>query len=300
MRVLVTGASGYVGHAVLRALTGAGHGVLGLVHVAQPDPVDGVEWVRGDLLAPAGLRTAVADVDGVVHLAGLTRVRESFEQPERYYRLNVSGTVNLLECLGSGARMVFASTASVYGAPVGPIGEEAGFDPRNPYAATKVAAEQAIGWVARSGRIGAATLRIFNVSGAVAGRGDPDTSRILPRAVAVAAGRVSHVDIYGDGSAVRDFVHVADVASAFVRALEACAAGEHRVYNVGAVPASVAEVIAATERVTGRSVRVVHHDRHPGEVAEIRADVDRIRDELGWRPAHVSLDPMVADQWHSV
>jgi UDP-glucose 4-epimerase len=227
-----------------------------------------------------------------VHLAALTRVRESFQKPAVYFGANVTGTLNLVGALPD-VPVVFASTASVYGAPkTRPITEDAPLDPRNPYAASKVAAEQVVRWVSA----GSAVLRLFNVSGA----GDPDLTRVLPKAVAVAAGRASHVDVYGDGSAVRDFVHVDDVATAILLALESIQPDQHRVYNLGAVPATVAEIIAATERVTGRPVPVVTHEAHPGEVKEVRADTSRARTELGWQPVHSGLDSIVADQWAAV
>jgi UDP-glucose 4-epimerase len=300
MRVLVTGASGYVGNAIVRSLLAAGHTVRALAHLVHPPPVAGVEWRKGALLDPATLGSAVAGVEGVIHLAAATRVRESFEQPERYYRTNVIGTLNLLDRLAPGTRVVFASTASVYGAPANqPITEDTPFNPQNPYAATKAAAEDALAWIARTGRLSAATLRIFNISGAVDSRADTDTTRILPRAVLVAAGKLSHVDLYGTGSAIRDFVHVADVAEAFTLALEHVAPG-HRAYNVGAIPATVAEIITATEHITGHTVTLVHHDAHAGEVPELRADTTRIREELGWHPKHSTLDSLVADQWDAV
>jgi UDP-glucose 4-epimerase len=300
MRVLVTGASGYVGHATIRALLTAGHSVRALAHLVQPPPLPGVEWHRGALLDPTTLGSAVADIEGVVHLAAVTRVRESFEQPDRYYRTNVTGTLNLLDRLSPGTRFVLASTASVYGAPADqPITEDTPFDPQNPYAATKAVTEDALRWISQTGRVAASTLRIFNICGAVDGRADTDDTRILPRTVMVAAGQLSHVDVYGTGAAIRDFVHVSDVAAAITLALEHAAPG-HRAFNVGAVPASVTEIIATVERVTGRAVTLVHHDPHAGEAPELRADTTRIREDLGWLPKHTTLDTIVADQWDAV
>jgi UDP-glucose 4-epimerase len=287
--VLVTGASGYVGRSVVCNLAGTGHEVRAVVRKANTAPRHGIEWVTGDLLKSDTLPRFTNDIDAIVHLAALTRVRESFQKPADYLSVNVTGTLNLLRAL-PGVPVVFASTASVYGAPeIQPIGEDTPLDPQNPYAASKVAAEQVVRWASA----GSVVLRLFNVSGA----GDPDLTRVLPKAVAVAAGQASHVDVYGDGSAIRDFVHVDDVAAAVALAVREARPGRHRVYNLGAVPATVAEIIAATERVTGRPVPVVQHEAHPGEVKEVRADTTRARTELGWQPVHSGLDSIVADQW---
>nr|BFF01282.1 hypothetical protein GCM10020241_29570 [Streptoalloteichus tenebrarius] len=228
-------------------------------------------------------------------------MREALDQPARYYEVNVGGTVTLLKVLDRrpDARLVLASTATVYGAPRRqPVAEDAPTDPRNPYAASKLAAEQAVGWQAATGRLAAATLRIFNVAGACADRGDTDETRIITRACAVAAGRVPHLDVYGDGSAVRDLVHVADVAQAVGCALDACEPGTHQVFNVGATPASVREIVEAVNRTSGRAVHVVHHEPHPAEVPEPRADTTRLR-ALGWTPLRSDLADLVLDQWRA-
>jgi len=271
MRVLVTGARGYLGRTVVEQLRAAGHTPVAFA---------------GDI------RTAeVPPSDGVVHLAALGRVRESFEDPLAYYDVNVTGTLRLLRA--AAPRFVLASTAGVYGAPRHPvIAEDHPRAPANPYAATKAAAEDALAWTARAGGVAAVSLRLFNV----AGGGDRDETRVVTRACAVAAGRVPFLDVYGDGSAVRDFVHVRDAARAFVLALESAAPGRHEAYNVGATPASVAEVVAAAERVTGRPVAVRRRPAHPGETPELRADTAKLR-ALGWRPRESALDDLVRDQW---
>jgi UDP-glucose 4-epimerase len=277
VEVLVTGASGYLGRAVVRALTLAGHSV-------RP--------FAGDVREPV---EAVSGVDAVIHLAARTRVRDSFADPVGYYQVNVTGTVNLLAALPPGTPFVFASSASVYGTPDSqPISETCPLGPENPYAASKAAAESAIRWAVSS----AVTLRIFNLAGAVEGFGDPDPTRIIPRVVAAAAGTLSHVDINGPGTAIRDFVHVADAAAAFLLALAEPRPG-HRVYNLGAVPASVNEIIEAMQRIANSPVPVVHHPAHPGESPELRADTTLIRDELGWAPEHTTLDPLILSQWHA-
>ncbi|ONI81975.1 NAD-dependent dehydratase [Saccharothrix sp. ALI-22-I] len=275
MRVLVTGTTGYVGRVVLAELSVAGH---------TPIPFS------GDVRSPDGL-DGLGDVDAVVHLAALARVRESFDDPVRYYDVNVGGTVNLLR--SPPPRFVLASTAGMYGAVSGGgvIDEDCPRAPSNPYAASKAAAEDVLAWAAAAGRVSAVALRLFNV----AGGGDRDDTRVITRACGVAAGRLPPMEVFGDGSAVRDFVHVRDVARAFVTAVE-CGGEGYQALNVGATPAGVADVLASVERVTGRPVSVVRRPAHPGEVREQRADTTRLR-ALGWRPTCSDLDTLVRDQW---
>ncbi|MGM1061092.1 NAD-dependent epimerase/dehydratase family protein [Saccharothrix sp. Mg75] len=272
VRVLVTGSSGYVGRVVAAELRTAGH----------------------DCVPFAGdVRTgSAAGVDAVVHLAGLARVRESFDDPSRYFDVNVGGTVALLRSASPGTRFVLASTAAVYGGGGGGVlTEDSPRAPANPYSASKAAAEDAVTWTARSGRVSAVVLRLFNV----AGGGDRDDTRLVTRACGAASGRLPALEVYGDGTAVRDFVHVRDVARAFAVAVDSPGEG-CAVLNVGATPASVADVLAAAERVTGRPVPVVRRPANPGEVRELRAGTSALR-ALGWRPAHSDLDDLVRDQW---
>lgn len=268
----MTGATGYVGRAVVRELQIHGH---------EPVPS------RQRLSEPFEL----PEVEAVIHLAGVARVRDSFLDPLSYYETNVAGTLNLLKAL-TGQRFLLASTGAVYRPSDAVLTEESVREPSSPYAATKAAAEDLVAWAARSGRIGGTTLRLFNV----AGGGDTDTSRVITRAVACAAGTVPGMEVYGDGTAVRDFVHVRDVAAAFVVALEACTVGTSSVYNVGATPASVRDVLAAVSSVTGRSVDVTWKPAHAGEARSLRADVSRLR-ALGWEPRSSALTEIVRDQW---
>jgi UDP-glucose 4-epimerase len=276
-----------------------GHHVVALVRPGTAPVTDlpaEVELVVGDLDASQAL--APVEADGVVHLAARSSVRDSLADPTGVWHTNVAGTLRLLRALPPGTRLVFASTGSVYGTPaVQPIDESAATAPLNPYGGSKAAAEQLIGWQAATGVLGAVSLRLFSAAGGIAGRADTDTSRIIPRVAAVAAGREPVVRVNGDGGAVRDFVHVADVARAVALALPAATPGTHKVFNVGAVPASVADIIAATERVSGRKVAVEHRAANSGEARELRADTTRIRSVLGWAPVHTELDRLVADQW---
>jgi UDP-glucose 4-epimerase len=260
--------------------------------------------VTADLGERDGLRTAVADVDAICHLAALTGVRESFKRPNEYRVINTEGTIALLDLAveagrraGRPVRFVQASTAAVYGAPTKqPIDESAVPAPTSPYGESKLAADEALREFAATGRIAAISLRAFNVAGSVAGYGDPGETRIIPRTLRVAAGLQPSLAINGDGSAVRDFVHVDDVARAYVLALDACRAGQFQVYNVGATGAGVREIVAAAESVTGRAVPVVHNPPQP-EPPVLLADTRRIRAELGWRPERSSLEEIISDTW---
>ena len=305
MRVLVTGAAGYVGRAVVARLAADGHEVVALVRGAPDAPPGAARAVRADLLDPMGVGQAVraARPEGVCHLAALTRVQDSFADPLGYFAVNVRGTLHLLEALRGATRrgapppaLVFASTAAVYGrAAVQPIPEDAPPSPASPYASSKWAGEELVRWEAGTGCLGAVSLRCFNAAG---GR-DPDPTRLLPRALAVAAGREPRLAVNGDGSAVREYVHVADLAASYALALGAARPGAHRAYNVAAVAASVSEVVGAVEQVTGRPVPIEWGPPRD-EPQELRADGTRIRSELGWRPERADLRAIVEDGWRIV
>lgn len=305
MRVLVTGASGFVGRAVVRELSAGGHAVTAMVRTSTGlfDAVPGVAEARGDLLVPASLVEAVKGADAVCHLAALTRVRESFERPAEYDAANATGTRALLDAvaeLRGPIPFLHASTAAVYGAPERqPMDEATPPAPSSPYGASKLAADEALAEAVREGRVGGVSLRMFNVCGAVAGHGDADLSRAVPKVVAVAAGAFPEFGINGDGSAVRDYVHVKDAARAFSLALDTAKPGEFAVYNVGATAASVAEIVEVARRVTGQPFPV-RHDPPAREVAVVRADTRRIRRVLGWEPGHSSLEEIIGDAWQAV
>ncbi|MFC6885160.1 MULTISPECIES: NAD-dependent epimerase/dehydratase family protein [Actinomadura] len=300
MKVLVTGAAGYVGYAVARRLTAAGHEVSGLVRDAGRTLPPGVRPVIGDLLDPVALGAVLEPYDGVCHLAALTRVRASFADPLGFFAANVQGTVNLLAVLPPGCSVVYGSTAAVYGTPERqPIPETETPAPTSPYGASKLAAEHAVRFHARTGAIGATVLRTFNVAGSVDGRGDPDETRLIPKALLVAAGRASHLEINGPGTAVREYLHVDDLAAAFVLALPA-EPGADRVYNVGSGRgASVAEVVAEAERVTGRPIPTVHNPPQP-EPPLLLCDAAAVHRDLGWRPQHSDLAEIIESSWSAL
>jgi UDP-glucose 4-epimerase len=306
MRVAVTGASGFVGHAVVEALADEGHDVLALVRAGGGLQRAAVR--RVDLLAAEAVAEALADVDAVCHLAALGRVRESRTEPLRYWRTNVDGTLAVLEGLTRAAsatdepkRLVLASTAAVYGEPEKqPVDEQAAAAPSHPYGASKLAADLVARGVAESGALGAISLRAFNIAGAWRGRGDHDETRLIPKALAVAAGQAPELVVNGDGSALRDFVHVRDMAQGFLRALDACVPGRWTAYNVGSGrPKSVADVVATIEAMTGRSLTVSHREAG-SEPAELAADTTRASNELGWTAQHSDLPEILSDAWRAL
>lgn len=306
MRVAVTGASGFVGHAVVEALVDEGHDVVAMVRAGGRLERALIRQI--DLLAPESVAEALADVDAVCHLAALGRVRESRVEPLRYWRTNVDGTLAVLDGLSRAAaatdepkRIVLASTAAVYGEPEKqPVGEQAAAAPAHPYGASKLAADLAARGVAETGALGAISLRAFNVAGAWRGRGDGDETRLIPKTLAVAAGRARELVVNGDGSALRDYVHVRDMAHGFVRALDACVPGYWAAYNLGSGrPSSVADVIAAAEAATGRAL-IVRHREAGAEPPELSADTTRARKELGWNADHSDLSEILSDAWRAL
>jgi UDP-glucose 4-epimerase len=296
MRILVTGAAGFVGYAVTARLAADGHDVTGLTRLPGAVLPVGVATHVGDIRDPGSLPDG--SFDGVCHLAGLVQVRQSRAEPLRYWQTNAGGMLALLEWLPKvGAnRLVIASTCAVYGEPERqPIDETAPEAPSSPYGSSKLAADHAAADYAAAGDLGAISLRAFNITGATPGRADHDLTRLIPKLLAVQQGRAPEIAINGDGSAVRDFVHVADMADAFVRALDACRPATWRAYNVGTgQPRSVHDVICAIETITGRPVPRRHVPPAP-EPPYLAADPTRMRDELGWRPNSSTLDKIITD-----
>jgi UDP-glucose 4-epimerase len=310
MRVLVTGADGFVGRAVVHRLLEAGHDVTAVTRGAWSERPADVRATVADVLDAGAVARAIEDCrpDGVCHLAALTRVRDSFEQPTRYFAVNVTGTLHVLDALarlagrtGRVPRLVFGSTAAVYGrAGERPIGEDAPPLPTTPYGAAKLAADHAIGFQAATGALAAVSLRCFNVAGATPQTSDGDLTRVIPKALAVAAGRAPHLVMNGDGSSIRDYLHVADLADAYAAALDAAQPGRHAIYNTAsAQPVSLRDVVESVQRVTGRPL-AVRRDPPQDEPPALVADTARIRRELGWRPRRSSLDAIVHDAWRAV
>ena len=312
MKLLVTGGAGYIGSVVASQLVSAGHETVVLDDFSRGHAgavPEEARLVEGNLLDSDFVRETLAEgFDGVLHFAALSLVGESVEEPERYYRNNVCGTLNLMEAMReSGAeKLVFSSTAAVYGEPEEvPIRETAPALPTNPYGSSKLAVDRLIAAVAEARDVAATSLRYFNVSGASGPFGEdhqPET-HLIPL-VLKAAAENSSVKIFGtdyptrDGTAVRDYIHVEDLGRAHLLALEGAEPGEHRVYNLGnGAGFSVREVIEAARGVTGKDIDAIESPRRPGDPPVLVASSDKIRADLGWNPEKPELEAMISDAW---
>jgi len=312
MRLLVTGGAGYIGSIVAQQLLARGDDVTVLDSLYRGHRAAvpaGAEFVQADMLDPDALaRVFETKFDGVLHFAALTLVGESVERPERYYRGNVVGALNLLDAMRETGvkRIVFSSTAATYGQPeTVPISEDSPQRPVNAYGGSKLAVDRMLTDEARAHGVAAVSLRYFNVAGASGPLGEdhePET-HLVPLVLQAAAGVRDHVSILGtdydtrDGTALRDYVHVDDLVAAHVLALEKAQPGRHDIFNLGSGTGyTVREVIDAARRVTGREFEVREAPRRPGDPAALVASGERAREALGWTPER-SLEQMIADAW---
>jgi UDP-glucose 4-epimerase len=313
LKILITGGAGYIGSIVARLLIQQGHDVVVLDSLERGHreavPPE-AHFVQADLLDLPAVRDIFGSAfDAVMHFAAYALVGESVEYPERYWRNNVLGTRNLLDAMREGGtrRLVFSSTCACYGQPEHvPITEEESESPTNPYGQSKLAADRMISDETAAHGLGAVSLRYFNVAGASGHLGedhDPET-HLIPNVLRAASGRLEAVDVFGtdyptpDGSAVRDYIHVEDLAQAHVLALDGILEGAHRIFNLGnGAGFSVHEVIAHARAVTGREIRVNRAPRRPGDPPQLVAASDRIRAELGWKPEKPGIDQMITDAW---
>ncbi|HMJ01640.1 MAG TPA: UDP-glucose 4-epimerase GalE [Conexibacter sp.] len=313
MRLLVTGGAGYIGSIVAQQLLAASHEVVVLDNLSRGHRAavpEGAGFAEVDLLdAPAVRDTVAAGFDGALHFAAYALVSESVAQPELYYRNNVVGTLNLLDALRAAdvKRLVFSSTCAVYGEPeVVPMDETTPTRPVNAYGASKLAVDGMIRDECRAHGLGAVSLRYFNVAGASGCLGEdhyPET-HLIPNVLRAAQGLQAEVQVFGtdyptpDGTAVRDYIHIEDLASAHLLALAGARAGEHRIFNLGNGNGfSVREVIDAARAVTGLEIPVREAPRRPGDPPQLVAASGRIRAELGWEPRKPALADMVGDAW---
>ncbi|WP_121747494.1 UDP-glucose 4-epimerase GalE [Streptomyces sp. E2N166] len=309
-KYLVTGGAGYVGSVVAQHLLEAGHEVVVLDNLStgfREGVPAGASFIEGDIHDAA--KWLDASFDGVLHFAAFSQVGESVVQPEKYWANNVGGTMALLEAMRTAGvrRLVFSSTAATYGEPDQvPIVETAPTKPTNPYGASKLAVDHMITGEAAAHGLGAVSLRYFNVAGAYGEYGerhDPE-SHLIPLVLQVAQGRRDAISVFGDdyptpdGTCVRDYIHVADLAEAHLLALDAAAPGEHLICNLGNGNGfSVREVVETVRRVTGHPVPEVLAPRRGGDPAVLVASAGAAREKLGWNPSRADLAGIVADAW---
>lgn len=315
MKLLVTGGAGYVGSVCARVMVDAGHDVTVVDNLStgNRDAVpDGARFVEGDVSAVAEDVLGDGDVDGVLHFAAQSLVGESVEAPEKYWYGNVVESLALLEAMRRTRtpRLVFSSTAATYGEPDAvPIVESSPTRPTNPYGATKLAIDHAISSYTVAHGLAAISLRYFNVAGAYKGAGENRRveTHLIPIVLQAALGHRESVKIFGtdyhtdDGTAVRDYIHVHDLAQAHALALEAAVEGRHAVYNLGSGAGfSVRQVIETCREVTGIDIPVVEAPRRAGDPAVLIASSDKAIDELGWHPVNTALPTIVTDAWEYI
>ena len=312
MKLLVTGGAGYVGSVCAKVLLDEGHQVVIVddLSTGHADAIPaGAQFVDADVVEAARQLLPGGTFDGVLHFAARSLVGESVGAPDRYWFGNVVTTLELLEAMRAAGtpRLVFSSTAATYGEPESvPITEAAPTLPTNPYGATKLAIDHAITSYAHAYGLAATSLRYFNVAGAYAGLGERHTreTHLIPLVLQVADGRRSEILVFGadwptpDGTAIRDYIHVRDLADAHLLALQTARPGAHRIYNLGnGTGFSVREVIDSCRRVTGRPIASRDTDRRAGDPAVLIASSEKAAAELGWRPRHTGIDEIVSAAW---
>jgi UDP-glucose 4-epimerase len=328
MKILVTGGAGYIGGTVAGLLAENGHQAVifdNLSHGHRDLLPAGVEFIQGELADRPALENIFSSAkeqgkpfDGVLHFAALIEAGESMLYPEQFFRNNTASTLSLLEAmLAHGPRrLVFSSTAAVYGEPeTVPIKEDARLLPTNAYGASKLLVEEMLDWVHRIHGLRFASLRYFNVAGAPEGpdgimRGEAHQpeSHLIPLVLDVALGRRPSIRIYGDdyptpdGTCIRDYIHVSDLADAHLLALKEletpAAAKAGLIFNLGNGHGfSVREVIESARRVTGRAIPTEIHPRRPGDPAVLVASSEKAINELGWKPRYTQLDEIVRTAW---
>jgi UDP-glucose 4-epimerase len=328
LKILVTGGAGYIGGTVAGLLAEKGHKAVvfdNLSHGRRDLLPPGVDFVRGELADSALLENLFITAksqgepfDAVLHFAALIEAGESMLHPEAFFRNNTASTLTLLEAIVAHGprRIVFSSTAAVYGEPeTVPIEEDARLAPTNPYGESKLLVEQMLNWFQRVHALRSASLRYFNVAGAPEGpagitRGEAHEpeSHLIPLVLDVALGRRQSIRIYGDdyptpdGTCVRDYIHVSDLADAHLLALEALdkveAGAERLIYNLGNGQGfSVREVIESARRVTGHAIPAEIHPRRPGDPAVLVASSAKAIRELGWQPKYTQLDEILRTAW---
>ena len=313
MKVLVTGGAGYIGSVTSEVLLSRGYEVVVFDNLSQGHraavPV-AADWVEGDLSSPHDIHHAIDShrPGAVMHFAARSLVGESINEPFTYLRDNVVNGLNLLDaCVAGGVeRFILSSTANLFAAPTSAvIDEQAPIAPGSPYGESKWALERALNWLSQTKGLRFASLRYFNAAGASEARGEHHTpeTHLIPLVLQVAAGQRDHITIFGDdydtpdGTCIRDYIHVLDLADAHVLALHALEQG-NRVYNLGNGEGfSVRQVIETARAVTGAAIPEQMGTRRAGDPARLVASSDRIRKDLGWAPKFPDLEQIIDSAW---
>ena len=315
MKILVTGGAGYIGSVVTQELIRSRHTVivydnLSNGHAAAITP--GAEFVQGDIADRDKLAWTIDrfSIEAVLHFAASIEAGESMKIPEKYFRNNSANTLNLLEIMLERGirRLVFSSTAALYGNPESiPIREEDPLRPTNVYGASKLLVEQMLAWFHRIHGLRYASLRYFNAAGAagVLGEAHNPESHLIPLILQVASGRRPSISIFGtdyptpDGTCVRDYIHVQDLASAHLLALDALESQDKLIYNLGNGKGfSVREVIAMARQVTGHPILAAEAPPRAGDPAVLVASSEKIQKELHWKPQYQDIKKIIASAWH--
>lgn len=313
MKIFVTGGAGYIGSITSQVMLDDGHDVTiydSLVTGHRTAVPTQAKFIEGDLGDEGALNKALesASFDAVMHFAAFIEAGESMQDPGKYFANNLVNSLKLIELVHKTGinRFVLSSTAAVYQASDEPLTEDAVIDPQNAYGHTKLMIEQTLDWYRRIHGMHYAALRYFNAAGASGDRGEahqPET-HLIPKVLAVALGHKPEIKVFGsdyptrDGTAVRDYIHISDLASAHVMTLEALNNHDQLVYNLGNGKGySVKEVIETARAVSGHSIPAVESSRRPGDPARLVASSHRIKEHLGWEPEHPELSDIIQSAW---
>jgi UDP-glucose 4-epimerase len=314
VNILVTGGAGYIGSIVAHELLASGHSVVvydNLSRGYRRAVPAGATLVHGDIADRGKIEDLFSNFafDAIMHFAALSEAGESMKTPGGYFRNNAVNTLTLLEaaCAAGVKRFVFSSTAAIFGEPkLVPIKEDDLMLPTNPYGESKVMVERILEWFNRIHGLHYASLRYFNAAGSVGefGEAHQSESHLIPLVLQVALGTRRNISIFGtdyhtpDGSCIRDYIHVRDLAKAHMLCLEALASHDRLIYNLGTGQGfSVREVIATARKITGHSIPAIECARRPGDPAVLIASSEKIKRELGWKPMHSELEEIIESAW---
>jgi UDP-glucose 4-epimerase len=313
MNIFVSGGAGYIGSATAEALLKAGHTVTifdSLITGHRGAVPEGAHFIHAGLEDSHALAEALTSerFDAVIHFAAFIEAGESMKDPGRFFHNNFSNSLNLIETATREGvkRFVFSSTAAVYQSSDMPLTEESPLGPTNVYGHTKLMTEQALDWYRQIFGMHFAALRYFNACGALPGRGEAHQpeSHLIPLVLNVALGQAESINVNGtdyptpDGTCIRDYIHIADLVSAHLLALDALKERDKLVYNIGNGSGfSVREVIEAARKVTGHAIPVIESARRAGDPARLVASPKKIKSELGWNPLHTNMQDIISSAW---